>query len=316
MTVNAEDIRQYNTQADAEAVFALWQDTAGQEWPLRPERFHPTLVGPGAQHFVALKENQVVGFVGTMSGSAWGKQVGHLLVLLVAPAWQNKGIGTALHNTALAHFHSSGIHDVQLGGLTPRFWCGVPGNLPQAHDFFRSLGWTFETTVYDLTQPLRQYTSPPAVYQRIKNEQITLEPATAQEIDDILAFEGREFPNWLAHYERCAELGDYQDLLVARETSGQIVGTLIMYTSRSHPARPDLIWQELVGADAGAMGAVGVAASERGRGIGIALVARASDILKMRGVGFCQIDWVELTDFYAKLGYTKWRSYKMSWRKI
>jgi hypothetical protein len=42
----------------------------------------------------------------------------------------------------------------------------------------------------------------------------------------------------------------------------------------------------------------------------------ASDVLKARGIKNCYIDWVELTDFYAKLGYAKWRSFATSKRQI
>jgi beta-N-acetylhexosaminidase len=63
------------------------------------------------------------------------------------------------------------------------------------------------------------------------------------------------------------------------------------------------------------MGSVGVAESERGRGIGLGMVAQASELLKERGVRNCYIDWVELTDFYSKVGYTKWREYSLSWRE-
>jgi beta-N-acetylhexosaminidase len=88
-----------------------------------------------------------------------------------------------------------------------------------------------------------------------------------------------------------------------------------MYTPQSHPERTDVIWQTLLGHEAGGIAAVGVAQTARGRGIGIAIVARASEILKEAGVHNCYIDWVELTDFYAKLGYEKWREYRTSVRK-
>jgi beta-N-acetylhexosaminidase len=64
----------------------------------------------------------------------------------------------------------------------------------------------------------------------------------------------------------------------------------------------------------GALGTVGVAAARRGQGIGLALVARGSEILKEQGINQCHISWVVLLDFYGKLGYRTWRSYKMSWR--
>ena len=308
-----EQIQPYDAGRDEAAVLDLWQQTIGQQWPVSPSHFHHVLAGPESQHFVVREEGQMIGFCATFKSVRESQGVGHLAALLVAPHKQGSGIGTALHTIALKQF--SGLSSVQLGSTSPRFWCGVPGNLPSAARFFHARGWSFSETVYDLVQDLRDYTTPPQIYQRMERECISFETATSQSRADILAFETREFPNWLLYYERYAGIGDYQDLLVARDNnSGHIVGTLVMYSSQSHPSRTDVIWQAMPGTHNGGIGAVGVAVSERGRGIGIALVAHASELLKERGVHNCYIDWVVLTDFYAKLGYTKWRDYLMSWR--
>ncbi len=310
-----EQIQPYDAHRDEADVLDLWQKTVGQAWPIYPSRFRLVLAGPEPQHFVVREDGQVIGFAATFKSPGAPQQAGHLAALLVAPHKQGHGIGTAMHDTALKQL--SDTSSVQLGSLTPRFWCGVPGNLSSATDFFRARGWSFSDTVYDLVQDLHTYTTPPYIHQRMEHEHISFELATSQSIADVLAFETREFPNWLMYYERYSRMGDYQDLLLARDdTSGHVVGTLVMYSPQSHPSRPDLIWQTVLGEDAGAIGAVGVAASERGRGIGIALVARASELLQERGVRNCCIDWVVLTDFYAKLGYAKWRDYLTSWRTL
>lgn len=309
-------IQPYDATTDAASVFTLWQTTVGREWPIDFQRFQQILSAPNAQHFVAKENGQVIGFVATAQSQSWETQMGHLLVLLVAPAWQRKGLGSALHEVALRHLRETGAQLIQLGGLVPRFWCGVPGNLEAAQVFFRARGWEFSGIVYDLVQDLSQYTTPPAIYQRMADQQITLTEGTQADVPEVLAFEEREFASWLPHYKRLARLSDYQDFLIARDHDGSVVGTLLMYTPRSHAERTDVIWCVLLGYDAGAMGAVGVAPSAQGRGIGIALVAVASDVLKARGIKNCYIDWVELTDFYAKLGYAKWRSFATSKRQI
>lgn len=311
-----EKIQPYDAMNDLASVFTLWQTTVGRAWPIDLARFRQILSAPNARHLVVKEQGQIIGFVATSQSQSWGTQVGHLQLLLVAPSWQGKGLGSALHEAALGHFRAAGAQIAQLGGLVPRFWCGVPGNLPEAHEFFKQRGWEFDQPVYDLEQDLRQYSTPPAIYQRIAEQGITLAAGRAEDVPEILAFEQREFPNWLQHYERCARLGNYQDFLLARNQEGVVVGTLLMYTPQSSAERTDVVWRVLLGYDAGAMGAVGVAPSERGRGTGIALVARASDLLKERGVRNCYIDWVEITDFYAKLGYKKWRALFTSMRDL
>lgn len=312
----ADKIQPYDDTRDLASVFLLWQTTVGKTWPIDFGRFRQILSAPNARHFVAREQEQLIGFAATAQSQNWNTQAGHLQLVLVAPSWRGKGLGSALHEAALAHFRASGAQIAQLGGLVPRFWCGVPGNLPHARAFFGKRGWDFDQPVYDLVQDLRQYSTPPAIYQRIAEQGITLAPGRAEDVPEILEFEKREFPNWLQHYERCSRLGDYQDMLLARNHDGRLVGTLLMYTPQSSAERTDVIWRVLLGFDAGAMGAVGVAPSEQGRGAGIALVARASDLLKERGVRNCYIDWVEITGFYAKLGYTKWREYSTSWRDL
>jgi len=143
-------------------------------------------------------------------------------------------------------------------------------------------------------------------------EGIRFELATSEQADELCALEQREFPEWLNAFQAIIELGDYHDLLLARDHTGNIIGSLILYAPQSHPTRTDVLWSALLGSNAGALGCVGIAEAERGRGAGLALVARASEILKERGVETCYVHWVVLTGFYGKLGYTVWRGYEMS----
>lgn len=316
MRESERPIHLYDASLDAASTFALWQHTVGPQWPLDFARFQAILAAPGTRHFVIREQGEVLAFVGTQHHQHRGIETGHLLLLLVAPAWQRRGLGTALYERALHHLREAGVQVLHLGGLSPRFWCGVPDNLASCLPFFTAHEWTHFTLVYDLTRDLSQYSTPPVIYQRIVEEQISLEPGRQDDMVEVLAFEQREYPNWLHHFETSALLGDYQDVLIAREHNGAIVGTLNMRSPRAHPARPELLWPGLLGENVGGLGAVGVAPSAQGRGIGIALVARASDLLKERGAGTCYIDWVELTQFYAKLGYTPWRAYHTSWREL
>lgn len=309
-------IQPYNAGADAADAYALWQETLGQSWPINSTRFLKVLSGNQAQHFVVRDGRRLAGFAATSQTRRAGSLTGHLAAIVVAPDYQRQGIGTALHDAALAHLRDAGVKNVQLGALAPRFWCGVPTNLPTAVEFFAHRGWEYDEPVFDMTRDLRDYETPTKITQRMAAERITIDPVSPQDITKLLTFENQHFPNWLLHFEKFADLGDFQDLLVARDDLGRIVGSLVMSSPQSHPQRPDVIWQGLLGEDAGSLGAVGVAESERGRGIGIALVARASEILRSRGVGNCYIDWLVLTEFYGKLGYKVWREYRTSWRSL
>jgi beta-N-acetylhexosaminidase len=307
------NIQRYNGERDTAEVFNLWQATVGREWPLEASRFERIITGYGAQNFIAQEDGQTAGFVATRKDEG---STGYIAVLLVAPEWQRQGIGTALHQAALQYLSGLSVKRVQLGGGSPRFFPGVPDNLPSAVAFFRDQGWEVDHVTYDLVQDLRGYATPPAVWYRLERQRIRFEIATKEHEEELLAFEEREFPQWLGAFQHVAMLGDYSDLLIGRDEAGQIVASLILYTPESHPERSDVIWQVLLGNNTGAIGCVGVAEAQQGRGIGIALVARATELLLERGVDTCYIDWVVLIEFYAKLGYEMWREYHMCWRDI
>ncbi|MBV9616358.1 MAG: GNAT family N-acetyltransferase [Ktedonobacteraceae bacterium] len=302
-------IETYVFDMDVTAIFELWQQTVGQKWPLSITHFRQTLASPEARHFVAREGEQIVGLLAGLKRCGEEAEKAHIAALLVAPAWQRKGIGTALYNTALEHFKAEGVRHVLVGGGWPRFWPGIPTNLPAGLMFFQAQGWHFDSPVYDLVQNLHTYSTPPYVQSRISKEQITFELATHENIDEVLTFEMREFPGWADHFQRVAGVGDYSDIVMARDATGEVVATLATYSKQSHPSRCDVLWQPLLGNDAGAIGCVGVAANERGRGIGLGLVAWASELLRDQGLSSCYIDWVSLTQFYARLGYEKWRAY-------
>lgn len=307
----SDSIASYDTVKDGSAIYTLWRTALGDIWPIDEARFQQILADSNSQHFVAYKDGQPVGCIVTALERKNGSLVGYISTLFVAPHLQRKGVGSALYEAAQNHFRAVGVECVQLGRSEVRFWAGVPQNLPGAVRFFQKQGWEFPYVCYDLTQNLQTYATPFYVHQRMMTEDIRFELARAEQADEILAFEQSEFPEWLNAFQEVAELGDYHDILLARDQTGNIIGSLILYSPQSHPARTDVLWSVLLGNNAGALGCVGIAEAERGRGAGLALVAHASEILKERAVETCYVHWVVLTDFYGKLGYTVWCGYEM-----
>jgi GNAT superfamily N-acetyltransferase len=305
-----------------DAVYALWQATLGGDWPLTPARFGHLLtsVPPyhAGDHFVAEEQGRIAGFVATQAqrNPALAQRTGNIMVLFVAPEEQGRGIGRALLDRALEYLRHGGMHAVQIGGRVPRFWPGVPNTMPGALAFFQAQGWTFLDTTYDITQDLRGYRPPPGVLERVDGQGVRLEVAGEPDMPELLAFHDREFPFWTEEYQIAAAFSDFQDFLLARDPNGTLVGSVLMSSPQSHPARTDVAWKGLLGEDAGSINAVGVAAAEQGRGIGLALMARGSEVLLARGTGICHIGWTTLLDFYGKVGYTPWCAYAMSQHEL
>ncbi len=313
-------IRPYQPATDEPAVFDVWRATFASTWPLTREMFRRVTVGAAAyqdgDHVVAEERGIPIGFVATqVDPDGAPRRTGHIGILLVAPARRRQGIGRALHAAALAHLQERDVGRVQLGGGDAYLWPGVPSTLSPALSFFCSCGWSYAETSYDLVQDLRGYVSPLDVYRRVDGQRIVLEIGAHQHAAEVLTFVAREFPSWEAAYRSVVDLGDYADLLLARD-DGHIIGTTIMYSPLSHPRRVDVRWKTLLGEDVGAISVVGVAASARRRGVGHALAARASEIVRERGAHHCFIGWTWMIGLYGELGYRVWHEYRMSRREL
>jgi GNAT superfamily N-acetyltransferase len=76
------------------------------------------------------------------------------------------------------------------------------------------------------------------------------------------------------------------------------------------------IYEPMLGPAAGTIGCVGVAELAQGAGVGSAMVARASELLRDAGTRACHIGWTRRERFYTRLGYTPWRRYHMARRPL
>ena len=232
---------------------------------------------------------------------------GSIQLLLVDPAHQHRGVGTRLLAAGLERLGVLGAGMVGLGGGGDDYiWPGVPDDLPAAVGFFAAQGWRFDHTVIDLTTDLRGYRAPAGIGERPARAGVTIEVMAERDRAEVLAFEAATFPEWVGWFERLGA-----SVLVARDSSGAVVGTLLF---RGPPGAT--IYTPLLGADAGTIGCVGVAAAARGTGVGSAMVARASELLRDGGTGVCHISWTSRERFYTRLGYVPWRRYHMARRPV
>lgn len=101
----------------------------------------------------------------TSSANPDTKVKGSLAALVVSPKHQGQGIGSALHDAALAYLEeevraslpSNTAGNLQLGSTFPRIFPGIPDieYLRPARDWFRKRGWTIaEPDAIDLYSPL------------------------------------------------------------------------------------------------------------------------------------------------------------------
>ena len=284
-------IRSFAPAADRESVERLWTAAMPSAWPLLPAGIAQFDAG-----LVAEAGTGPVGFVAMDAGRS-------VPLILVAPSHQRRGIGTTLLAAALDHMRSGGATSVTAGsGGRFNIWPGVPRDLPVAVRFFTTRGWQHSHDTLDLVADLRRYRPPPDAHENAARRGITIAQPGSADVADVLAFEAATFPSW-SHW--FAESGP-ADILVAHDRAGFIAGTLLL----DGPGA-DTVFAPILGDAAGTIGCVGVTAPRQGEGIGTALVARASEILRDAGTRNCHIGWTTRESFYRRVGYQPWRRYAM-----
>src|SRR5262245_22495642 len=130
------DLRPYRKREDAAAVYALWQATVGEQWPIAAADFNQLLTGSplyqDGDYVVACEDERIIGLAAVQVDRS-NPEFASIPMLLVDPQRQRRGIGTALHAAAIAHLRANGAGTMQLGGGGfGSFWPGVPTNLPAA----------------------------------------------------------------------------------------------------------------------------------------------------------------------------------------
>ena len=136
----------------------------------------------------------------------------------------------------------------------------------------------------------------------------------------VVDFVTREQPGWAVYFrqalagqklagQKLAE-GRGEDVLVARRAgSAEVLGTCLVES-------PSPAWALRLRQPVGAPGAILTGEAARGEGIGMALTARATEMVKARGCQTAFLGWTWLVDWYGKLGYRVWQEYVMSQRAI
>jgi ribosomal protein S18 acetylase RimI-like enzyme len=292
-------VRRLSVPGDEAAVVALWGEALGASWPVASAALARRL--REGTHLVAERGGELLGLAATQHD---GGSRGAVTALLVAPRARGSGMGSRLLDEAVAALRGQGATEINLGGLPgPYFWPGVPTNLDGAQRFFERRGAAFTDLRTDMTLALAGYTTPPGVLERAAACGVGFALAAPADAAAVLAFEAEHFPRWLGSFRRALDGGRFEEVLLARDESGALVGTALIERTDAR-----FVWQPLL-PGAAEMGVVGVAEAARGRGIGLALSARGCELLAARGARQVYLAWVWSPGWYAQLGFRIWRVY-------
>jgi ribosomal protein S18 acetylase RimI-like enzyme len=166
---------------------------------------------------------------------------------------------------------AGGTREVTAGsGGSGYIWPGVPSDLPAAIALFTARGWRHSDDTLDLVADLTGYQPPAAAAERAATARVSLALAGSGELAEVVA---ATFPQWVRWFA-----ARQKGVLIARDTAGNIAGSLLL----DGPGA-STVFAPMLGPAAGTIGCVGVAPPLHGRGIGTAMVIRASQILSHAG---------------------------------
>ncbi|CZS92907.1 uncharacterized protein RAG0_03417 [Rhynchosporium agropyri] len=263
----------------------LWQKIF-PKWPVELKRLATNLRGEHSHHFIREK-----GFVMSYIFSLDGINHGKITAVGVLPEYQ----GTWPRNCFL-------------GSVFPHFWPGVPIDFPQeTKDFLLHRFKLYPGT----SGQMRAFIDPITYFRLPKPIEPTARDFYRDITGDIAPPDG-----WVEAYEQLAAASQHHEAMVAfdAETNAQVGWTLMC--SPSAVVIDDFAFINLLPTKekTGLIGCVGVDEKARGKGVGLALLVKAIENMKERGVEGVLIDWVTIRGFYERLGFeVAWEYETFEW---
>jgi ribosomal protein S18 acetylase RimI-like enzyme len=267
---------------DHEAILSLLAEALPRD-PISSARFtrqvllDPNLRLEGA--LVARDDDHAVGFclaiarqVPLENAPSDGDR-GYITLIAVRPSHQRQGVGAALLERAETYLQAQGRAVVMISPYAPGYF--IPGVDVEAYagawQFFGKHGYQELYRPLSMEAPLWDWSLPGWVIdrtERLEREGVRLEPYTPEQTLPLLQFVSREFPgDWVRVVrETMARIlaGERPERLILAHADGQMLGFSHHENERFGP--------------------IGVAASERGRGLGHVLMFRT--LAAMREAGF------------------------------
>ncbi|KAG9239317.1 putative beta-N-acetylglucosaminidase [Amylocarpus encephaloides] len=238
-------------------------------------------------------------------------------IIGVLPAFRGQGIGTALMKTAQENMRSErSLLSFGIGSVFPRLWPGVPIDFPQSDkDFFSHRGYRKSTapTSRDLYKNITMEVAPLETLEKVSKSPLTFSAWSKNLEEECLVKQRANFKNigWVKAYETLAAKNQHHEVMVAFDESGGQVGWALMCSQEAAVTAAFPFLSLLPSKEkTGLIGCVGVDNSARGKGVGLALMVKAIENMRDRGIEGVLIDWVVIRGFYEILGFEPYWEYE------
>ncbi|OQE15590.1 hypothetical protein PENFLA_c031G02535 [Penicillium flavigenum] len=306
----------FDAQRDLDEVVEVWA-AALPTYLVPTESLRSLIVCPHGHHFIARIGSQVVGFCLAYTDAHSAPSTVYIAVLAVSPRYQHQGIGISLLEETRAYFRATfGFNNVHLGSSFPRFWPGIPQDLPESvQHFFTHRGFRLSSPSarsVDLYQDIRNFQSPEKYITRARERGFRFAPLRSEDYEACLVGQRKNFSkngSWVEAYVTLHPDKYPDSVMAAFDSQGQQVGWTLML-GPSDALNKSWAFPQTCGPKTGLIGAVGIDESHRKYGIGLALICHAIENMKQRGIEGVFVDWVALDGWYEQVGFKTWRSYR------
>ena len=187
----------FDALRDIESIISVWKE-AFPTYIVPADELRALIDRTNAHHFVARVGSELVGFCLAYTSAHGGPQPVHIAALAVAHKYQGQGIGTALLTETRSYFRTQfDINQLKLGSSFPRFWPGIPRELPETvQDFFVHRGFRLSppgARSVDLYQDIRNFQAPEKYITRAEKGGFRFAPLRPEDYEACLVGQRRNF---------------------------------------------------------------------------------------------------------------------------
>jgi GNAT superfamily N-acetyltransferase len=287
---------------------ALWhQNTDGDPRHFRAERCWIIEEDQAVKGCLALKvPDEPLAWAGQDPRQAW-------ISFLVVPPGREHDVAPLL-DQVLRRLRAAGFAGVAYGGDPAHFFPGVPEDDAALGRALSAAGFQPGSAVHDLLGDLRDCRLPDHVEQTLQQAEVTFGVCGQRDTPALLEFVDAHFPGrWAYETRQRLEVEPTPGDILLLKHGVAVIGLCHVYHRGSHRIGPSIYWRRAIGERYGGIGPMGLGPSFRGQGLGLAALALAVEHLRGLGVERAVIDWTTSLDFYGRLGFRVWRTYR-SWR--